>query len=106
MGELANTLKGWNGGECANRMEARPTRPTPRGSWRNGGQAAEWPCQPEGRRGAAPRGERGPAVSSAAPVETPRCFPLRFPPFGVFEFEGGIRKGGFQRGETDGGKQR
>jgi hypothetical protein len=55
---------------------------------------------------AAPRGERGPAVSSAAPVETPRCCPLRFSPFGVFEFEGGIRKGGFQRGETDGGKQR
>jgi len=98
MGEPANTLKGWNGGERANRMEARPTRLTPRGSWRNGGQAAEWPGNPKGG-GARLRGERG-APRFLQPRHEGRraSAPCGFPPFGGFEFGGGIRKGGFPKG--------
>jgi hypothetical protein len=106
MGELANTMKGM--GRCEARALPCPTdAPAQRGQWAqrgpSGGVAAG---NPKGG-GARLRGERGvPAVSSAAPVKPPRCCPLRFPPLGVFEFEGGIRKGGFQGGKTDGGKQR
>ena len=35
--------------------------------------------------------------------EQPRRVPLRFSSFGVFRLKGGIRKGSFQRGKTEGG---
>jgi hypothetical protein len=106
MGELANTMKGM--GRCEERALPCPTSaPGPAGALAQGGSSGGVAPATRMGGGARLRGERGvTAVSSAAPLEPPRCCPLRFSPLGVFEFEGGIRKGGFQGGKTDGGKQR
>ena len=99
MGELANTLEGRNGGERANRMEARlSARPLGgRGARGTSGGVAR---EPEGRRRAAPRGERGPAVSSAAPYKPPCQCPLRFSPLWWIR----VWRGDQERGVSNGGK--
>jgi hypothetical protein len=106
MGERSGHLEGH--GRCEERALPCPTdAPAQRGPMAQGGSSGGVAPATRMGGGARLRGERGvTAVSSAAPLEPPRCCPLRFPPLGVFEFEGGIRKGGFQGGKTDGGKQR
>ena len=105
MGELANSLKGRNGGERANRMEARlSARPL-------GGLGAR------GTSGGVDPGTRRAAARGSAGGEGPRGFfsragkdavllpPAVCPLWRVPVLKGGSRKGGFQRGKTDGGKQ-
>ncbi len=98
-GEFTNTLKGRNGGECANRMEAR-LGARPLGAPAQGGVSGVVALATRRAAGRGSVGRVGPHGDSAAPLKPPRCFPLRFAPLGVFEFEGGIRKGGFPRGEN------
>jgi len=91
------------------------------GRRRKGGKAAEWRRQPVGRRGAAgTKGMEkkrlhaaGRAIKAAALVP-PAVFPLWCVPFERGDHAASARrgermrtgKGGFQRGKTDGGKQR
>ena len=100
MGELANSLKGRNGGERANRMEARLSA-RPLGGL--GARGTSGGVDPGTRRAAArgsaggegPRGFFSRAMKAAVPVP-----PAVSPPLVDSSLEGGSGKGGFQRGEN------
>ena len=100
MGELANSLEGWNGGERANRMEARLSA-RPLGG--RGARGTSGGVDPGPRRAAArgsagregPRGFPSRAIKAAVPVP-----PAVSPPLVDSSLEGGSGKGGFQRGEN------
>ena len=86
-------------GRCEERALPCPTNaPGPSGAEAQGGQAAEWTGNPKGG-GARLRGGRG-APRFLQPRHNGRraSAPCGFPPFGGFEFGGGIRKGGFPKG--------